>query len=184
VGRIVGGWSHIVFAQRLCAIAVALLTCTQSLAKSESYTSEHRSSLQDIEQYSSQDLRFDSTPVWLTEIRQWVSSNGVDGQLKGPYLQAPGYGTPQSAKQIAVRRGVITHLVTLTSSGDIVLGYLDAKVVLLWRIEGTKLAATAHGNKATRKIWRDQNLEHADLFAKEVSYWTEKWLEHLQDGER
>ena len=77
---------------RLCTKPVrdrgGVVTCTQSLAKGESYSSEHRSNLQDIEQYSSQDLRFDSSQVWLTEIRQWISSEGVDGQLKGPYLRA------------------------------------------------------------------------------------------------
>ena len=173
-----------IFAQSLCAIVAVLVTCTQSPAKGGSYRSEHRYTPQHVEQSSSRDSRFDSSLMWLTEIKQWISSDGVDGQLDGLYLRALGYDAAQSAKQIAVRGGVITHLFNLTSSGDVVLGYIEPKAMILWRIEGTKLTATAHGDMATHKIWRDQNLEHLDLFAKEVSYWTEKWLEHVQGGEK
>jgi hypothetical protein len=118
----------------------------------------------------------------LAEISEWVSAEGFAGQLDGAPVRALGYDVSQSIKQRAFQGSGTTHLFYVTSSGSIVLGYVDKMVTILWRIEGMELKATAHGDMMTRKIWQVQNSEHSELFVEEVAYWIERWTKHVQQN--
>ena len=68
-------------------------------------------------------------------------------------------------KQKAYRSGEITHLFYVTNTGEMLLGYIDQRVTILWRIENAKeIKATAHGDMAERRMSGSvPNSEHAEL---------------------
>ena len=115
----------------------------------------------------------------LARIAEWVFTEGFAGELNGAPVRALGYEAPVPVKQKAFQGNGITHLFYVTNSGSIVLGYVDKTVTILWRIEGAEVKATAHGDMVERKMWQVPNSEDAELLAKEVSYWTNRWNEHV-----
>src|SRR6266436_6513677 len=115
----------------------------------------------------------------LATIAEWTAAEGISGELSGAPIRALGYEAPLLIKQKAFRGGGITHLFYVTNVGEILLGYINQQVTILWRVEGTKgIRATAHGDMAERKMWSAPNSEHAELFAEEVAYWTNRWSEY------
>lgn len=117
----------------------------------------------------------------LAPIARWVSVEGIAGKLDGAPVRALGYAAPVPIKQKAYRDDGIVHLFYVTNSGDVLLGHVDAWVTILWRFDGPKVKATAYGDMVQRKMWQESNSIHAELLAKEVSYWTDRWSEHLSE---
>ena len=99
--------------------------------------------------------------------------------MTGFVISALGYEAPVPVKQKVFQGNGITHLFYVTSSGGIVVGYVDTMLTILWRVEGAEVKATAHGDMVERKMWQVPNSEHAELLAIEVSYWTDRWNDHV-----
>jgi hypothetical protein len=117
----------------------------------------------------------------LVEVAEWTAADRTSGELSGAPLRSLGYVAPVPTKQKAFRSGGITHLFYVTNVGEILLGYIDHQVTILWRVEkGKEVKATAHGDMAERKMWSVPNAEHADLFAREAAFWTDKFGEYRQ----
>ena len=117
----------------------------------------------------------------LAAIAQWVSAEGFAGELNGAPVRALGYEAPVPIKQKAYRDDGTVHLFYVTNSGGVLLGHVDAWATILWRFDGPELKATAYGDMVQRKMWQEPNSVHAELLAKEVSYWTDRWNEHLSE---
>jgi hypothetical protein len=117
----------------------------------------------------------------LAKVAEWTAAEGISGEISGTPLRALGYEAPVPTKQKAFRSGEITHLFYVTNAGEILLGYIDQQVTILWRVEkGKEIKATAHGDMAERRMWSVPNAEHADLFAKEAAFWIDRWGEYRQ----
>jgi hypothetical protein len=117
----------------------------------------------------------------LAKVAEWTAVEGISGELSGAPIRALGYAAPVPIKQKAFRSGEITHLFYVTNAGEMLLGYIDQRATILWRIEKAKeIKATAHGDMAERRMWSVPNSQYAELFAREVAYWTDRWNEHNQ----
>ena len=121
----------------------------------------------------------------LGKVAEWAVAEGTSGELSGTPLRALGYDVVVlSTKQKAFRSGETFHLFYVTNAGEILLGYVDQDVTILWRVEkGKEIKATAHGDMAERRMRAVPNAEHAELFTREAAFWTDKFGEHSQKRE-
>lgn len=117
----------------------------------------------------------------LAIIARWVSADGFPGALNGAPVRALGYEAPVPIKQKAYRDDGTFHLFYVTNSGGVLLGHVDAWATISWRFDGPKVKATAYRDMAQRRMWQEPNSVHAELLAKELSYWTDRWNEHLSE---
>ena len=74
----------------------------------------------------------------LAKIAEWTAVDGISGELSGAPIRALGYAAPVPVKQKAFRSGEITHLFYVTNAGEMLLGYIDQRATILWRIEKAK----------------------------------------------
>ena len=118
----------------------------------------------------------------LGKVAEWAVAEGTSGELSGTPLRALGYeAAVLPTKQKAFRNGETFHLFYVTNAGEILLGYVDREVTILWRVEeGKEIKATAHGDMAERRMRSVPNAEHAELFRREAAFWTDKLGEHRQ----